>query len=456
MAEPRGLRVRMAAALRSVRLRTTVAAALVVALALAIAGAVLVFGLRESLVNDRREVAEARADEVVALLEDAGDPASADIPDVDDQWVQVLDGAGNVVAASANAAGRPAVVRLQPDESAVVNTDIGDDASYVVGVAAAASPAGQLTVVVGRGLDDVADSIEILSNLLALSLPLLLVVLVVVTYMVVGRALAPVEDMRRRVESITERDLERRVPVPATSDELARLARTMNGMLERLQAARDRQRRFVSDAAHELRSPLAAIRQYAEVAVAHPDQTSAAEVGAAVLDEETRLQQLVEDLVVLARADEAAASEREEIDLDDFVLEEVRRLRAVPGREFDTAQVSAGRVRGDRVALRRMVGNLLDNAARHARSKVDVSLATTATNEVVLRVDDDGAGVPEAERERIFERFVRLDAARSRGAGGSGLGLAIVAEVVAAHGGRVRALDSPIGGARFEVVLPAG
>ncbi|MEP7159453.1 MAG: HAMP domain-containing sensor histidine kinase, partial [Chloroflexota bacterium] len=204
-----------------------------------------------------------------------------------------------------------------------------------------------------------------------------------------------------------------------------------------------------------LRSPLAAIRQHAEVAAAHPDQQSAAELGRAVLDEETRLQQLVEDLVLLARSDEGAATARDEVDLDDFVFEEVRRLRAVPGTEFDTAQVSAGRVRGDRAALRRMVGNLLDNAARHARSKVSVSLMTTAAKKIVLRVDDDGPGVPEAERARIFERFVRLDAARSRDDGGSGLGLAIVAEVVAAHGGRVGALDSPSGGARFEVVLPA-
>jgi signal transduction histidine kinase len=446
------------AALRSVRLRTTLGASLVVALALAIAGVVLVVGLRESLINDRREVAEARADEVVAQLEGVADPASIELADVDDQWIQVLDDTGNVLAASANAAGRPAVVRLEPDESAVVSTEIGDDASYVVVVAAAASPAEPLTVVVARGLDDVADSIEILSNLLAVSLPLLLVVLAFVTYVVVGRALAPVEDVRRRVESIDERDLERRVPVPATSDELARLTRTMNGLLDRLQAARDRQRRFVSDAAHELRSPLAAIRQHAEVAVAHPEQQSTSELGRAVLDEETRLQQLVEDLVLLARSDEGATSAREEIDLDDLVLEEVRRLKATPGNslrlEFDMTQVSAGRVRGDGGALRRMVGNLLDNAARHARSTVSVSLAATAATQVVLRVDDDGPGVPNAERARIFERFVRLDAARSRGTGGSGLGLAIVAEVVAAHGGTVEALESPGGGARFEVSLP--
>lgn len=448
---------RLRASLRSVRLRTTLGATLVVAVALAVAGGALVFGLRESLVNDRRELAEVRADEVVALLEDAADPASAQIPDVDDQWVQVIDGEGNVVAASANAAGRPVVMRLRPDESAVLSTDIGDDASYVLAAAPAITAAGQLTVIVGRGLDDVADSIEILANLLAISLPLLLVVLAVVTYIVVGRALRPVEDMRRRVESITERDREHRVPVPATSDELARLARTMNGLLDRLATARDRQRRFVSDAAHELRSPLAAIRAHAEVSVAHPDKTSVAELSRAVLDEEARLQNLVEDLILLARSDEGAANPREEIDLDDLVFEEVGRLRAASAVVIETGQVSAGRVRGDRAGLRRMIGNLLDNAARHARSKVSVSLATTAANDVVLRVDDDGPGVPAADRQRIFERFVRLDSGRSRDHGGSGLGLAIVAEVVAAHGGgAVRVLDSPQGGARFEIVLPAG
>jgi signal transduction histidine kinase len=228
----------------------------------------------------------------------------------------------------------------------------------------------------------------------------------------------------------------------------------MNRMLGRLQRAHQRQRRFVADASHELRSPVASIRQHAEVALAHPASTTTGELAATVLAEDLRIERLVEDLLLLARADEhALPARRRQVDLDDLVFDEARRLRAATGLRVDVGAVSAGRVDGDADGLRRVLRNLGDNAARHASGRIGFALAER-DGAAVLVVDDDGPGIPEADRERVLERFVRLDDARARDAGGSGLGLAIVAELVAAHGGAVGVAGSPFGGARVEVSLP--
>ncbi|MDF2742203.1 MAG: histidine kinase, partial [Actinomycetia bacterium] len=213
-------------------------------------------------------------------------------------------------------------------------------------------------------------------------------------------------------------------------------------------------RRLVSDASHELRSPVAAIRQHAEVALAHPGRTTTTELAGTVLAEDLRLQRLAEDLLLLTRADEhSLVLRRRPVDLDDLVLEEARRLRDATGLRIDTSGVSAGRVDGDPAGLRRLLRNLGDNAARHAGGQLALSVAER-DGVVLLGVDDDGPGIPEADRGRVFERFVRLDDARARDDGGSGLGLAIVAELVAAHGGTVVAAAGPLGGARVEVTLP--
>jgi len=265
-----------------------------------------------------------------------------------------------------------------------------------------------------------------------------------------------VETMRREVDAISGRELHRRIPEPTHGDEISRLASTMNRMLERLEDSQSRQRRFVSDAAHELRSPIASIRQHAEVALAHPGRASTQELAETVLAEDLRMQALVEDLLLLARSDEGSTSMAVgEVDLDDIVFEQARRLRETTALTVDTSAVSGGRVRGDSARLSRMVGNLVENAARHARSRVVFSLAEQPPGSVVLRVDDDGAGIPVHERGRVFERFVRLDEGRGRDEGGAGLGLSIVAEVAAAHGGAFAASESPAGGARFEIRLPA-
>jgi signal transduction histidine kinase len=367
--------------------------------------------------------------------------------------VQVVAPDGSVVASSHNVDGRPPVVRLRPGQSEVVTVPI-DDTPFLATARSARTPTGQLSVVVARTIDTVADSTHAVARILAVGLPMLLLLVAAITWKVVGRALAPVEAIRAEVDEISAAQLHRRVPIPAGDDEISRLARTMNRMLGRLEQAQSRQHRFVSDASHELRSPVATIRQHAEVALAHPGTTSTAELAETVLAEDLRVQRLVEDLLLLARADEHGLNlNRRPLDLDDIVFDEARRLRERTELRVETVAVSAGRVDGDAAGLRRVLRNLGENASRHARSRVAFALAAENGN-LLLAVDDDGPGIPQSERAVVLERFVRLDDARARDAGGSGLGLAIVSQVVEAHGGRVTIADSPLGGARVEVRLP--
>jgi signal transduction histidine kinase len=447
-------RARLRARAGGVRLRTTVAAAVVVGVALAVGAVVLVAVLRAALTGELAATARLRATEVADALESGTPPDRLAVGDAEDLLVQVLDERGEVVRSSPNVAGRPAVARLRPGASAKVAVPIDNEAFLAVAVAAGTRE-GPRTVVVARAVDVVGDSTRILTGLLAVGLPLLLAVVAATTWRVVGRTLAPVAAIRAEVEEISAAELHRRVPHPPGEDEVAHLARTMNRMLDRLQRAHERQRRFVADASHELRTPVAAVRQHAEVALAHPGGTSTAELARTVLVEDLRIQRLVEDLLLLVRADEhALAPRRRQVDLDDLVLEEARRLRAVTSVSVDAGGVSAGRVDGDAAGLRRVLQNLGDNAARHAAGRVAFALAER-DGAVVLTVDDDGPGIPAADRRRVLERFVRLDDARARDAGGSGLGLAIVAELVAAHGGTVAVAGGPLGGARVQVSLPA-
>ncbi len=440
----------------SIRVRTTAAAVVVVGLSLVIGGLMMTGLLRRALERDVRTAAQLRARDVATVMKTGSDPGGLAVEDPEDSLIQVLDSTGNVVAASPNMIGRPSVARLRPGTSRLVPRTPIEDAPFIVVAEGGTGPTGRFPVLVARSTDDVTESTRRVGGLLAAGSPLLLLVVGITTWRVVGRALAPVEAIRSEVDTISAAQLHRRVGDPSGQDEIARLAGTMNRMLDRLEAAQARQRRFVSDASHELRSPVASIRQHVEVALAHPERTTTTELAQVVLDEDLRVQRLVEDLLLLARADEGTlASRRHPVDLDDLVFEVATQLRTATGLRIDTTSVSAGRVAGDEAQLRRLLRNLGDNAARHARTRVGFSLRETPAGTVVLRVDDDGPGVPESERVRIFERFVRLDDARSRDTGGSGLGLAIVAEIAAAHAGTVSAAGSPLGGARFEVEVPA-
>lgn len=319
---------------------------------------------------------------------------------------------------------------------------------------------GGLSVVTGLmgrsvvlpSVEAVKADLETFERVIWAVVPVLIALLGLSTWLVVGRALRPVEAIRARVARIGAGDLHQRVPDPGTGDEVGRLAGTMNAMLDRLQRSSDRQRRFVSDASHELRSPLASQRTQLEVALAHPGRADWPAVASGVLEEGGRMERLVDDLLALTRADEGAVlAHPEELDLGEIVAAEAER---VEGPAVDVSGVGRAPVRGDAPSLGRAVRNLLDNARRHAAGRIVLQVARQG-GEVLVVVEDDGAGIPEADREQVFERFARLEEARDRDAGGTGLGLAVVREIVQAHGGTVVAEESALGGARLVVRLPA-
>lgn len=442
----------------TVRVRTTVGAVVVVAIALVAGASLLVLLLRDSLHDGLESAAESRASSLAEEIEVSGPPASLGGTDDDDDdgdsedepestLIWVVEGSSGKVVVASHALPPP-----DEDHGAV---DLpGGEHPYVVASDDADTDEGEYVVRVAVSLEDVADSTSALVPLLAVGLPLVLAVVAGTTWVVVGRALRPVEQIRAEVAGMSDERLDRRVPVPAGRDELHRLAVTMNEMLDRLQASRLRQQRFVTDASHELRSPLASLRQNAEVVRAHPEALPEGELAETVLEESVRMQRIVEQMLVLARTAEHGVSERREVDVDDLALAEAERVRQ-DGLVVDVSRVGAGRVSGDAAALSQVVRNLADNAGRHAVSRVAFSV-TAEPGQVSLLVDDDGAGVPPEERERVFERFVRLDEARARDDGGSGLGLAIVREISRAHGGEAWVESSPLGGARFVVRLPGG
>ena len=490
----------------SLRLRTTAAAVLAVAVTLGLFTLVFALVQRAVLDDAPRSAAEADVSRVASALEAGQTPAVAVAGDADGTLVVVLDSAGAVLAAGgdddlvAEAArvstvpsggrtrvdGEAFVVERdsvdvadiaggstdgsssgdEPSASASRDDDDDDDSSGRGGRGADDDTADaadddavgttELTVVASRSLDEAQAASAASLVTLGVAVPVALVVLGVTTWFVVGRALRPVEAMRREVDEVTAARLDRRLRDPGGRDEIARLARTLNGMLDRLDASARAQRRFVGDASHELKTPLATIRQHAEVALLHPGSIDGQALAGTVLGEEARLTALVQGLLVLARADEGQLGvARRPVDLDDLVVAEASRLRASSPLRVDATGVGPARVVGDEPLLGQVVRNLVANAARHATSTVALALVER-DGRAVLTVDDDGAGVPVADRGRVFERFVRLDEARDRDAGGSGLGLAIVAEIVRVHGGAVHVDDSPLGGARFVVDLPAG
>lgn len=454
-AERPAARGRLRDATGSIRVRTTAAATGIVGLALLLGAVALVIVMRTTLTNEVLTAARLRASEIAAMVESGQALDGVAVGDPEELAVQVIDADGEVVGATPNIAGREPMADLRPGDWAQISVPIDEDPFLAVATSAT-SPDGPVTVLLARTLEPVAESTELVSGLLVVGVPLLIGVVGATTWLIVGLALAPVEAMRREVDEISAAELHRRVPAPRSSDEIGRLAQTMNRMLDRLEHAQATQRQLVADTSHELRSPIASIRQHAEVALAHPERSSSADLAATVHAEAVRLQRLVDDLLLLARVDERTLElAARAVDLDDLVFAEATRLRDADRLSVDTTAVSAGRVIGDEGGLRRVVANLAENAARHARSRVAFALSTQ-DEAIVLHVDDDGNGIPQADRQRVFDRFVRLDAARDRDAGGSGLGLAIVAELVAAHGGTVRVTDGTLGGARIEVRLPRG
>ena len=312
---------------------------------------------------------------------------------------------------------------------------------------------GTYLVEAAAPVDEVRRSVDAVRQTLWWALPALIATVAAVAWVLVGRALRPVEAIRAEVEAIGGTTMHRRVPEPRSGDEVGRLARTMNAMLGRLETSARRQRQFVSDASHELRSPVATIRADVEVAQLEGPAADWPAVAASVLREEARLERLIDDLLVLAAADESRPPPRAaRVDLARVVEDDATRARRVP--VVVSAPSGPVHVEGDAGQLRRVVANLVDNAARHARTRVEVGVAARPDGRARLTVDDDGHGIAPPDRERVFERFARLDEGRARDQGGAGLGLAVVRSLVERHRGAVVVDESPAGGARVVVDLP--
>jgi signal transduction histidine kinase len=433
----------------SIRTRVTAGATAIVTLILVVSAVVAVLVLGRVLTASVEESAEQDLDSLSSQVENDPSRAESIITGVDDDQLVRFNAAGDTgtVVNDDEADQLP-----EPGESSRQVTV--DDEPYLV--VSEDTDAGTFTV--ARTTEHVDETVSATTILLAVAVPLVIVLVGAVVWIVTGRALRPVERLRRQVDSITADELSRRVD--AGDDELGALATTMNRMLARLEHSQAVQRRFVSDASHELRSPLATMRQHAELGASYPDATSLHELSEVVLDEGERMQNLVEGLLLLARLDENHRPPTEPVDLDDLLLAEADRLKRISALTVDTSGVDAAQVEGNPRLLGRAVRNLVDNAARHAESRVVLGLRITdrTTSAVVLTVADDGAGVPKNDRERIFDRFARLDEGRARDAGGSGLGLAIVKEIVQAHHGQVvvgeSTDDATHGGAVFTVALP--
>ncbi|MGA4982014.1 sensor histidine kinase [Streptomyces cellulosae] len=475
----------------SVRSRATLGATLVVAVALVAAGTALLLSLRANLTSEAGTRAERSAQAVASELAARTPLDKLSGLDAEDTPVQIVDEDGVLLAASEDleritgtgtAEVTPAPGRSDADDDRDGDDhddrgdrdddhdDRGDDdsldpgeispgASHTNGTATIDGDTedyrfasvevktpdrGRLTVHAGAPLAAEHSAVGTALTAMLIGFPLLLGVVAAVTWLVTGRALRPVEGIRREMAAITaSEDLRRRVPEPATHDEIARLARTTNATLAALESSVERQRRFVADASHELRSPIASLRTQLEVAAAHPELL---DLGGAVEDT-VRLQNLAADLLLLARLDAGERPAGTRVDLAALAREEAA------GRQRVRVEAEPAEVSGSRGQLGRVLANLLDNAERHARERITVTVRREG-GEAVVGVADDGEGVAEADRERIFERFVRLDAARSRDDGGAGLGLAIARDVAVRHGGTLTAGAAPAGGALFELRLP--
>ena len=439
----------------TLRTRTTLLVVAVTGITLTAGAVLLVLTLQARLTASNDQVDRARLHELADQVSAGTLPTT--LTDIGDDGVaQAVDGSGRVVARSANIPHAGPIASVDPASHDLrLELDAPDDAEterYRVWAARAEGPGGSVTLFVGTSEEAVHEASRTLTRALLVGVPVTTILLGLATWLLLGRALRQVDAIRTEVASITDTELHRRVPATRTDDEVGRLATTMNRMLSRLEASSSRQRAFVADASHDLQSPLAAQRARLEVSLAGSADTDVQALARDLLAGNAEMEGLVHDLLFLATDDAGAPPPvLVPLDLDDLVLEEVARLRPATGVRLDTAGVSAAPVRGDRAELRRLVRNLLDNATRHAATAVHV---TVAVRGAVVRLDvrDDGPGVSAEDAERVFERFHRGDAARSRDDGGSGLGLAIARAVARRHGGEVSVGAGP--GGHFVLELP--
>jgi signal transduction histidine kinase len=451
------LRLRRRPRLSTLRARVTIVASIAITVAVML-GFLLLFVLQEQAT---RGTVDGQLRTYIAQLEQSGQkgrwpaPLPASTLDASAE-AQVLDPSGHVLAATRTLAGEPAVYLLPAGTAQPVRQQAADGL-----IPAEAQVVATRTTVGGRPVIIVAGtSTGLLQQLttdfaarLLLAVPVVLILAGVAVWLIVGRALRPVERIRRAVTEITSADLRRRVPEPGTADEIGHLAHTMNDMLGRLDDSARRQRRFVADASHELRTPLAAIRTTLDVGLAYPDRAPWPIIAERAVQQSARLEELIQQLLLLAKADERQLSARREpIDLTAVLNDTVAHL---PAHQVEI-ELHAGTnlvVTGDVGHLERLFRNIIDNALRYAASRVVIT-ATASGRVARVEIDDDGLGIPAADRSRVFDRFVRLDSSRERGTGTTGLGLAIAREIAHAHQGEITLEERPGGGTRAVVTLP--
>jgi signal transduction histidine kinase len=451
----------------SLRARVTVVATALFTTALTIAGFALLITVGHSLVNTLDTSAERTGNEVAVLVQSNRLPNPVLAGSGGISLMQVVDSDDRVIAASPGADAAVAILRPTELQGArngrpfiVEGSRASTDEQLRVIAVPADVPAGKRTVLVATGLGRVLDSSRLLQRYLMLGTPIAVVVMASLTWWVVGLTLRPVAALQRGAAQLSATRLAKsRLPVPVAHDEIRSLATTLNDMLDRLETATSKQRRFVGDAAHELRSPIASLRLQLEVAARLGPAADLHELTDDALIDVSRLSHLIDDLLALARSDERNSSAlRVPVRLDELARQAVAGYSGarvpVGIAEGITEPVTVG---GDPDWLHRVLVNLINNAVRHARSQVMVSAGITTglagQRHATLTIADDGPGIPDDRLEQVFDRFYRIDSARSRDDGGTGLGLAIVREIVTSHLGTI-SLHNTAPGLSAEIRLP--
>ncbi|HET6834046.1 MAG TPA: ATP-binding protein [Acidimicrobiales bacterium] len=441
-----------------IRLRITAVAAIAVGVALTVGAVLLVGLLRSRLDAAATNAATLRAQDVAALATTDALPPQLALPGEETAVVQVVAANGDVVASSENIHGEPAITAERPPgtEPLVLTSAVrplDDNEKMRIVALDTNTSSGVVAVYAAESLERADETTRAITTVLLAGVPVLVTVVAGITWWAVGRTLRPVRAITNTMAEITASDLQRRVPAPTTRDEIGQLAGTVNDTLGRLETAVDRQRRFVADASHELRGPLTALRSDLEISITHPEKSPWNAVARDTLGDVERLQQLSDDLLLLARIDAEGERPRRPVDLAALTQEAAHAVRR-PDIDVGTSGLDdSAMILGDEQQLRRMARNLIHNAEAHAQSRLDIAVRPLG-DVVRLTVVDDGPGIPPALRSHVFERFFRLDSARTRDSGGAGLGLAIVHDVVTSHHGRIEITETYPHGATFTLDLP--
>ncbi len=446
-----------------IRARVTLATAIVVTATLVVAGVALVLLLQQLLVAglDSTQLARARDLSAQASAGTLGGVVSGTATDA--SLVQVIDASGKVIASTGNVAGEDPVLSNPPSKrqttlKTITSSPLDNGAAFRIVAEPVTLKSGPGWIYVAASLGQVDAAVSQLRTLFIVGLPVVVSVVAAIAWLAVRQSLSPVENIRRRAAAINASDLSQRVPVPPGTDEIALLAQTMNDMLSRIEMAATRQKQFVGDASHELRSPLAALQIQLDLALRQAGSGEVSDELAPMRNQVRRMTMLIDDLLFLASSTELTPMVvPSRVDLDELVFAEAKRLRELGGPSVAVSVLNAARIRGSSRDLTRMLRNLGDNAHDHAKSMIAITLAVHG-NDAELVVTDDGRGIAEEDRERIFSRFSRIDDSRERytHGGGTGLGLSIARQIAHSADGTlvVRDRADGLGGAEFVVRVP--